>query len=505
MSARRRILAAVLLLWLTVLLAFLFNRTQATDIEAQNRVMLYLREFEKLDAEWNVNILRSHIGANPNYDPLSAPLPRMHELLDRLGRALPASHPEAARRTYAELTEALRTKEELVEQFKSHNAILRNSLAFLPGAIADLKTALTAGEGRAVPRDMRESLDSSLDRLLLDTLRYNMGPDPALAARIGQTIDSALAEEPRLAPRLQEELRTVAMHARAILRYRELQNNVENRIAAVGTATAADRLAYLLDRAYDQGEMQRQKFRSYLFVYSGVLLVLLMALAWRLRRSYRIIGQVNRDLQAANETLEKRVAERTSELEAQSAKLRQMALHDGLTGLINYAQFTRLLDHALVRAARRDTVVVVMFIDLDGFKAVNDTYGHATGDLVLKAVARRVQDKLRKEDALARLGGDEFAILLEEVASREGALRVAEQTLAQICSINEAGGHPVRISASIGVSATRGAEGAARGPDALLADADQAMYAAKQAGKNGIVVSTNARWEAGIGATAVAG
>jgi diguanylate cyclase (GGDEF)-like protein len=137
-----------------------------------------------------------------------------------------------------------------------------------------------------------------------------------------------------------------------------------------------------------------------------------------------------------------------------------------------------------------------MFIDLDGFKAVNDTFGHGTGDLVLKAVATGVQDKLRKEDALARLGGDEFVILLEEVSSREGALRVAEQTLEQIRSVNEAGGHPVRISASIGVASAKGSGGAARGADALLAEADQAMYQAKQSGKNAIVVSAHAAWGA---------
>jgi diguanylate cyclase (GGDEF)-like protein len=137
---------------------------------------------------------------------------------------------------------------------------------------------------------------------------------------------------------------------------------------------------------------------------------------------------------------------------------------------------------------------VVMFIDLDGFKAVNDTFGHATGNVVLQMVARRLQDKLRKEDVLARLGGDEFVILLEEVRDREGALRVAELALAEIRAIDDAAGHPVAISASIGVSSAQGQEGLARGAEALLADADQAMYAAKQGGKNGIRFGQQARW-----------
>ena len=493
MMRRPRTAGALLLLALTIVFAFLFHRTQAGDIEARNRVMLDLREFEKLDAEWNVNVLRSHIGANRDYDPLSASLPRMRVLIERLGQALPASHAQPAQAAYANLAAALREKEELVEQFKAYNAVLRNSLIYLPAAVAELQTGL---DGSGAPASAIATVDATLAAILIDTLRYNLAPEPALRVRVEASVAALLALRPPFDARGGGELTTLATHAGAILRYRDLQNAVEARIASVGTAPASDRLAYLFDRAYDRGEIERQRFRNYLFVYSSVLLILVVYFARRLRRSYRIIGEVNRSLQTANETLEGRVAERTAELEAQSAKLRQMAQHDGLTGLINYAQFIRLLDHALVRAARRDTIVVVMFIDLDGFKAVNDTHGHAAGDLVLKAVARRVTDKLRREDALARLGGDEFAILLEEAGSREGALRVAEQTLSTICGINEVGGHPIRISASIGVASARGVAGANRGPDELIADADAAMYQAKQAGKNGIVVSTNGRWEA---------
>ena len=135
-----------------------------------------------------------------------------------------------------------------------------------------------------------------------------------------------------------------------------------------------------------------------------------------------------------------------------------------------------------------------MFIDLDGFKAVNDTWGHAAGDLVLQTVARRVQGKLRAEDALARLGGDEFVILLEDVTSRDGALRVARLALAEIESITEADGHAVSISASIGIASARGQMGATRGQEVLLAEADKAMYDAKQAGKGRFVVSPQAQW-----------
>ena len=496
MNGRSRAGVVALLALLCVSLGYLFNRTQAIDLDAQNRVILNLRELEKLDADWNVNVLRSHIGVNPDYDPLTAPLPRMHQLQAKLASALTLARVPEAGVAYRDLVRAMREKEDLVEQFKSQNAILRNSLVFIPPAIADLKTELNGIERALVPARTVLALDSSLNVLLSDLLRYNLVPDPRLGAQIGHNIGAMMVLRAWFSPDIRARVEELERHAQAILRYRELENQVEQRIDDTASAAAMDRLATVFDHAFDQVQLDRQRFRGYLFAYSGLLLLLLVWFARRLRNSYRIIRKVNRDLTAANETLELRVAERTADLEAKSEQLERLAMYDGLTGLFNYGQFTQLLERALVRAARRNGSVVVMFIDLDGFKAVNDTFGHATGNVVLQLVARRVQDKLRKEDVLARLGGDEFVILLEEVRDREGALRVAELALGEIRAIVDAAGHPVAISASIGVSGAHGPDDLARGCEALLADADQAMYQAKQAGKNQICFGKLARWAA---------
>jgi diguanylate cyclase (GGDEF)-like protein len=391
---------------------------------------------------------------------------------------------------------ALNEKQRLVEQFKSGNAVLREALVYLPPAITDLKTELNGIEGALVRARTVLALDGALNALLTDILRFNLAPDIALALRIESTLGTILVQKAAFSPAVGERIDLLLRHARAVLRYRPLENAIEIAIGKTGTTEAIDRLGRVFDQTFDDVLSQKQRYRSWLFVYSGLLLLLLIYGARRLVRTYRILGVVNKSLQSVNETLEVRVAERTAELEAQSAKLEQLAHHDGLTGLVNYAYFTRLLEHALVRAGRRGTTVVVMFFDLDGFKAVNDTFGHGTGDLVLRAVAQRVQDKLRKEDALARLGGDEFVILLEEVVSREGAKRVAQLTLDQIRGIAEAGGHPVSVSASIGISSAHGRIGAERGAAALLAEADQAMYQAKQAGKDGFRFSAQAQWPA---------
>jgi diguanylate cyclase (GGDEF)-like protein len=490
---RRAAVAAVLAVLLAAL-GYFFVRTQSVDIEAQNRLMLNLRELEKLDAEWDVDILRSRLGLSPNYDALTAPLPRMRNLQLRLKNALPSTRGSGAGLAFEELTHALAAKEELVEQFKAVNARLRAALVDFAPAITDLKTELTDSAGATVSPRLVRSLDGGLNVLLSDVLRYNQVPEAQLKARIERTLLAIGILKTAFPPKVSANIDLLTRHARTIAASRPLENTLQARIEATSTGAAMDRLGAQFDKSFDQGMIEQQRYRGYLFAYAGLLLVLLAWAAWRLRRSYSIIGMVNQRLKAANETLELRVAERTAELEAQSARLEQLALHDSLTGLINYGQMTRLLEHALVRAARRGTTVVVMFIDLDGFKAVNDTYGHATGDLVLKAVAERVMLSLRKEDALARLGGDEFVILLEEVSSHAGALRVAQLALEQIRGITELDGCSIAISASIGVSSARGRDGAVREAAVLLAEADQAMYLAKQAGKNGVVFSDKSEW-----------
>ncbi|MGF6272124.1 diguanylate cyclase (GGDEF)-like protein [Massilia sp. UYP11] len=491
---RRVLLASLAVIFMSAVLVFLYVRTDAVDPEIRNSVMLDLRELEKLDAEWDASILRAHTGRAVTPLDLTAQLPRMRELMARLGGTVPLTGDRAAQSAYAALQEALQGKEQLVAQFAKHNPPLRAALLHMPPAVADLKTEISGIEGALAPGRIVVRLDTTLNALLTDTLRYNIAPNPALAARIDEILGNVAAQQIAFSPAVNDKMDAVIASGRVILEKRPLENMLEAQIAAVGSDAALDRLEREFDRSFNAVLLERQRFRGYLFAYSAVLMVLLVYAGARLRRSYRIIGVVNRRLQSANETLEQRVAERTAELEAQSRQLERLAQHDSLTGLINYRQLTRLLERALARADRRDSVVVLMFIDLDGFKAVNDTWGHAAGDLVLQMVARRVQARLRAEDALARLGGDEFVILLEDVASEAGALRVARLALAEIESITEADGHAVTISASIGIASARGQAGAARGQEALLADADKAMYAAKQAGKGRFVVCPQSQW-----------
>lgn len=164
--------------------------------------------------------------------------------------------------------------------------------------------------------------------------------------------------------------------------------------------------------------------------------------------------------------------------------------HDALTGLPNRVLLRDLLAHAIARAGRqRDYGFAVLFVDLDGFKAVNDTYGHLAGDQLLIAVARRIEGTLRPGDTVARLAGDEFTVLLDGLRLRDDALLVSERLQRALAGAFDVGGHRVRLTASIGVAI--GPSGYER-PEDVLRDADLAMYRGKSAGGGRVVVWSGA-------------
>jgi diguanylate cyclase (GGDEF)-like protein len=163
-------------------------------------------------------------------------------------------------------------------------------------------------------------------------------------------------------------------------------------------------------------------------------------------------------------------------------EFRELAKFDPLTGLPNRLLFRDRLAQAVQRIDRRGQVVALIFIDLDGFKAVNDRYGHATGDRLLEAVAGRLRRVVRRTDTVARLGGDEFTIILEGLRHPDDAARVAEQALLSLRQAFEIGGAVIELSASLGVAI---ASHASEVPDALTHRADAAMYRAKARGGTG--------------------
>ncbi len=182
------------------------------------------------------------------------------------------------------------------------------------------------------------------------------------------------------------------------------------------------------------------------------------------------------------------------ELDRQQAELSFLATHDPLTGLPNRTLIIDRLGHMLGRARRNRTPVAALFIDLDNFKSINDSLGHAIGDELLKAVAARLNGVVRDSDTLGRLGGDEFVVIAEELSLAAGPELIAERLLEALKQPFKLPGQedtPLMVTASVGVAL--GGEAAA---SELLRDADIAMYRAKWDGKDRYVVFESAMQDA---------
>ena len=175
-------------------------------------------------------------------------------------------------------------------------------------------------------------------------------------------------------------------------------------------------------------------------------------------------------------------------LQQREVELHHLAFRDGLTGLANRALFLDRLGHALDLGTRNHLAVSVAFLDLDGFKAVNDSLGHATGDALLIRVAERLRGALRAVDTLSRLGGDEFAVLIEQ---GDDAAAVADGLVEALQAPFHLDGRTVTISASVGVATVEPGLGAAHAAN-LLHRADVAMYAVKTSGKGKVLVHSSA-------------
>lgn len=163
------------------------------------------------------------------------------------------------------------------------------------------------------------------------------------------------------------------------------------------------------------------------------------------------------------------------------AVMTHAAHHDALTGLPNRRLLNDRLAQAMARAQRNERHVALMLIDLDGFKAVNDSFGHGAGDAVLNETARRLAAVVRASDSVARLGGDEFVVLLDNLAEGNHAARVAEGVVAALSQPIPWPGASLHVSASVGIALY---PGDAENIDELFKRADAAMYEAKRAGKN---------------------
>jgi len=170
------------------------------------------------------------------------------------------------------------------------------------------------------------------------------------------------------------------------------------------------------------------------------------------------VQEASEELSIVNQALKDEVRERhvlehqLTAVTEQGEAVRHAAFHDPLTGLANRALFNDRLEHELAQAKRHDWTLAVMFVDLDGFKNINDSYGHDVGDGVLQTIAKRLMENARDDDTVSRYGGDEFLYLLMETRNEQDIAIIAENIVKAIQAPCNVSTHDLTISASIGIS-----------------------------------------------------
>jgi two-component system, NtrC family, sensor kinase len=313
---------------LIVVLIFLYTKTSSVDAEKKVRVEGQLKQLKQLDAEWNVDVLKSRMEINKSYDPLTSPLPILTELEERLADEVRTLNQPFTEKALSELKAVVAEKVDLVDQFKAQNAVLKNSLRYVPTAVDDLRAEIRAD--RRTAHGISEGLDilgARANQLLTDVLKYNLLPDAAAAESIEASLKAMENANRDYPPNIAASVRNVVIHTRIVLRQRLIESEILTKISAAPITQAIDQLGQVFDRDFHATLAESDRYRRYLLAYSSFLLALLAYIGARLVRSYRIIARVNKDLKHVNETLEQRVRERTEELSKALHELKESETH----------------------------------------------------------------------------------------------------------------------------------------------------------------------------------
>ncbi|WP_439863099.1 DAHL domain-containing protein [Pseudomonas antarctica] len=334
MSLSRRRSGQMLLGLITLMLAstlvFLYLKSTRDQTASYTQSRDLIRQLQQLNAQWDSEVLKARIALTHNYDPLVAPLLQMTKIwadLENRSAYRNSADPrwQANRDAYQA---AIREKARLVDQFKSHNAVLRNSLAFLPTAEDDIQAQFHRYEGE--DRLQLQSVATDTYDLLLSSLEFAQVTSDDLAADILVGLGKLAVNKERLPSDFQAPVDILSNHISLILREQPMVNSLLERIAAVPVAALLDDLTTDLNQDQQAADLIDHKYHRYLLIFSGMLVALLLYLAVHLLRSFAEISRVNRALQAANETLEQRVERRTQQLKDAQSELMDSARQAGM-------------------------------------------------------------------------------------------------------------------------------------------------------------------------------
>ncbi|SFA99486.1 Histidine kinase-, DNA gyrase B-, and HSP90-like ATPase [Pseudomonas sp. NFIX10] len=331
MTTLRRLGLAFIGLLLASVLLFMYVNSGAQQAASYIESRDLIRLLKQQDAIWDNEVLKSRIALTHNYDPLVSPLHEMARLWQRLDaiESEPGRHGpslwDAQRDEYLKL---VKEKTRLIEQFKSHNAVLRNSLAFLPTGEDDIQ-----GQFARLPDTYKLALQNvAIDTydLLLSSMEFAQVSSPEIAAEVLLGLNQLDVNKERLPEGLLNSIEVLRRHIGVILREQPKVNELLLGIGAIPVADRLDTISHLLETDQEKAAAQYERNHIYLLVFATLLVLILIWLAIRLIRSFAEINRVNSALQTANDELEQRVEERTRQLKDTQSELMDTARQAGM-------------------------------------------------------------------------------------------------------------------------------------------------------------------------------
>ena len=318
-------------LLLASILVFLYIKSSTDQTSRYTESRDLIRQMQQLNAQWDSEVLKARIALTHNYDPLVTPLTQITRIWEELRQHESYHAPKDLPGWQASLDAgqaAIQDKARLVDQFKSHNAVLRNSLAFLPTAENDIQAAFTRLDDEQ--RLPLQSVATDTYDLLLSSMEFAQVASADRAAEILLGLNLLAVNKERLPADFHLPVEILSNHVALILREQPLVNTLLERIAAVPVAERLDELTTHLNQDQQAADLIDQKYHNYLLVFSTLLVALLLYLAIRLLRSFTVINRVNRALHTANASLEQRVEKRTRQLRDAQSELLDSARQAGM-------------------------------------------------------------------------------------------------------------------------------------------------------------------------------
>ncbi len=490
-SLRSLLLAAAVL----GLLAFLYGRSQMVSVAEHDQYILTLRSLQALEVSFNESILKARHAYLTNYDPLVEHLQQLNKVSQQLAQ-LPTfvDGPTASElRTLQEEYLALLVEQEsLSERFKGENAILHNSLSFFPIAASELAQ-------KAAQTDLQAA--GKIRELLRNILTYNLYSYQETLAAINRQIAELRGKQQQYSNLVNPlQLERAIRHAETILKYKRELDSLTLKLLNLPTQKTLQQIQQRYSAAYSASLATTNSYRLALYLLSIGLLTAIAYSVLRLRNTSLALNHANATLeqkvedrteklhQANTALIEKKdkLAKYVEELHEAHKELQRVAVTDDLTGLYTRRFLFEWMEKQLASFTRSPGHFSCLLLDIDFFKSINDTFGHGTGDQVLKTVAEVIRNAVRNADIVGRYGGEEFLVLLPNTDLGQAAV-VAEK-VRQAIEINIRQPRPVTTSIGIGSCGcdhpSREQHNITELISSLLEVTDQALYRAKEGGRN---------------------